>query len=247
MEKETIKSLISYGLTENEAKIYIALLQKLEASVFNIAKHTSIPRATVYITLEKMKSMNLVSSLKKNNVLYYTPENPNRLKMLLDEKQKVLTEILPILSSITDTDKEKPGVRMYTGEEGIKIALEDILETMERKHTYILLAASRSEIMKKFPKYFPVWVKRREALRIRTKLLLPESERSTAVFKKNELRDTRYIDDQFSFISTIEIYGNKIALFSLKDDEVYSIIIESGPIVKTFTQFFDLVWEKANV
>lgn len=80
MDKNVINSLVSYGLTSNEASIYVCLLRKLEASVFEIAKETGISRATVYITLEKMKELKLVSLLRKNNVQYFTPENPEDCK-----------------------------------------------------------------------------------------------------------------------------------------------------------------------
>ncbi len=246
MDNNLLKSLVSYGLTENEAKIYLALLQKVEASVFELAKATGIPRATVYITLEKMRSSTLVSSLKKNNVLYYTPENTSRLKSLLSEKQKTLEEILPELNALVDTDKEKPNTRIYVGEEGVKIVLEDILETMEAEKLHTLLAASHSEIMKYFPKYFPKWLERREALGIRSKLILPEKERGDHVFDPNELRETRFLPDAFPFEATVEIYGKKLALFSLKNNELYSIIIESRPAVEIFKQFFLFTWEHAN-
>lgn len=246
MDKKLINSLISYGLTENEARIYISLLKKLEASAFEISKDTNIPRATVYITLEKMKAEKIVSSLKKNNVQYFTPENPKALERLLEEKQKNLSEILPELNSIIDTSKESPNVHMYTGDEGVKIALDNILESMKRSNNHVLLAASQSEILDRLPKYFPEWMKRRESLSIKTKLILSELERGNGAFKPNELRETRYLPNNFIFKATVEIYGNKMAVFNLKEGEIYSIIIESEPIVQTFTQFFNFTWENAK-
>lgn len=246
MDKNLINSLISYGLTENEAVIYVCLLQKLEASVFEIAKETSIPRATVYITLEKMKKSLLVSSLRKNNVLYYTPESTSRLKKILEDKQKTLEEVLPQLNALINTDTNKPNTRIYIGHDGVKIVLEDILETMRNEKLHTLLAASRSDIVHYFPKYFPEWLKRREGLSIRTKLIIPEKERVDHVFDPNELRETRFLPTEFLFDATVEIYGNKLAFFSLRDGEVYSIIVESRPIADMFKQFFLFAWEHAN-
>jgi hypothetical protein len=148
-----------------------------------------------------------------------------------------------MLSAIINTNQDKPTVKMYTGEDGVKVVLEDILTTMQEKRTLTLLAASRSEIIQRFPKYFPKWMQRRESLNIRTKLILPESERTTTSFQTNPLRETRYLPKGFT--STIEIYGTKMAIFNLKDGEIYSIVIESGPIVQTFIQFFNTVWENA--
>lgn len=246
MAKNLIKSLISYGLTANEAAIYVCLLEKLEASVFEIAKETGISRATVYITLEKMKELKLVSLLRKNNVQYFTPENPSRLKMIADEKSSIISEILPELNAIIDTDAEKPDVRLYTGAAGVKIVLEDILETLGRAKERYLLAASRTEILERFPKYFPEWISRRERLKITTKLILPEGERETHAFEPNEFREVKYIPDIFGFKAMIEIYGNKMAVFSLKEGEIYSVVIESEPIIQTFIKFFSFAWDKAS-
>ncbi len=246
MNKNMINSLVSYGLTVNEASIYVYLLKKLEATAFQIAKETSIPRATVYITLDKMKEQKLISLLRKNNVQYYTPENPSRLKMIIEEKNSILTEILPELSAIINTEGEKPDVRMYTGASGVKIVLEDILETLQRKNDHSLSAASRSEILDRFPQYFPEWIKRREKLKIKSRLILPESERKRHSFEPNEMRELRFLPDTFGFKAMLELYGNKMAVFNLKEGEIYSIVIESEPIVQTFKQFFSFAWENAS-
>ncbi len=245
METKLEKSLISYGLTRNEAAIYVCLLRKLEAPVFDISKETGISRATVYLTLENMKNLKLVSAFRKNNVQYFTPENPSRLKMMIDEKKAVLDAVLPELSAIIDTDREKPAVRMYTGSAGVKIVLEDILETLERKNEQTLLAASRTEILDRFPGYFPEWIKRREKLNIKSRLILPESERKKHAFEVNEMREVKYVPDEFGFKAMIEIYANKMAVFNLREGEIYSIVIESEPIVQTFKQLFGFAWTNA--
>lgn len=245
MSKSTINSLIAYGLTANEAAIYVCLLRKLDASVFEIAKETGIPRPTVYITLEKMKEQKLVSLLRKNNIQYYEPENPSRLKMIIEEKNSILSSLLPELNAIIDTDVDRPDIRLYTGPSGAKIVLEDILDTLERKNLHELLAASRTEILDRFPSYFPDWVSRREKLKIKTKLLLPKSDEKKHAFEPNQLREVRYLPDNFGFRAMIEIYGTKMAVFNLKEGEIYSIIIDSEPIVQTFIQLFSFTWENA--
>lgn len=166
--------------------------------------------------------------------------------MIIEEKGNIISEILPELNSLINADTEKPNVKMYTGDDGVKIALEDILETMKKTNSHVLLAASRSEILDRLPSYFPVWMKRREKLDIRTRLILPESEKTKHIFEPNALREVRYLPDNFGFKATIEIYGNKMAIFNLKADEIYSIIIESEPVVQTFTQFFSFAWENAK-
>jgi hypothetical protein len=59
----------------------------------------------------------------------------------------------------------------------------------------------------------------------------------------NKLRETRYMPANFPLHSYMNIYGNKVAFFSIQDDEVHSLIIESPTIKESLLQFFLFSWE----
>src|SRR5690606_1977105 len=123
------KNLVEYGFSENEARIYVVLAENIELSVFDIAKKSGIPRATVYITLQKMEKKGFISSFRKNRVLHYTNESFNTLTRIAESKKQIaLEKIIPDLQSIAGTDRHRPTVKMLTGKEGIKKSFEDIIE-----------------------------------------------------------------------------------------------------------------------
>ncbi|MBI4121786.1 MAG: hypothetical protein HY461_00485 [Parcubacteria group bacterium] len=238
---EIKQALELYGFTKNETLIYINLLKQLEAPAFNIAKSTGIPRSTVYITLESLKKQGFVSQFRKNNVSYFALESPNRLISLLKQKEAVMNEIMPQIQAFTSRNIDTPVAKLYTGTDGIKSGLEDILETLKKQKTKQIYATSQPDLLKFLPKYFPNWLKQREDLGVFTKLILPENV--TNYLDSNELREVRNLPEKFPFTCSVTIYGNKLAFFSFEGNAPYCVIVESKSISEMFAQFFLFVWE----
>ncbi|MDP3989183.1 MAG: helix-turn-helix domain-containing protein [bacterium] len=238
---EIKQALEQYGFTKNETSIYIYLLKLIEATAFEIAKATGIPRSTVYITLESLKKQGFISQFRKNNVAYFAVENPNRLINSLKQKEEVIESIMPEMRALTTHNIDAPVAKLYTGINGIKIGLEDILETLKDKKIKQILATSQPELLEYLPKFFPNWLKQREDLGVFTKLILPAS--ASEYLKSNQLRDVRYLDKKFPFTSSVTIYGDKIAFFSFENSEPYSLIVKSKTVSDMFSQFFLFSWE----
>lgn len=239
--KEIITALETYGLTKNEATVYVSLLKKLESTAFEIAKQTEIPRATVYLTLDSLKKQNIISQFRKNNVAYFTPESPSQLTRLLKKKEEVLNEIMPQIRAITSQNIETPTTKLYVGLDGIKTGLEDILETLKEQKIKQIQATSQPDLLTYLPKYFPHWLKQREDLRVYTRLILPAHARN--YLSTNALREVKYLPDKFPFTCSVTIYNKKVAFFSLEGSEPYSVILESESVAHMFAQFFSFTWE----
>ena len=239
--KQIEQALKLYGFTENESAVYVTLLKKLDATAFEVAKSTEIPRATVYLTLESLRKQGFISQIRKNNVAYFTPESPNQLLQLLKRKEEIVNEVMPQIRALTGRQIDNPVAKLYVGIEGIKNGFEDILETLKEQKIKQILATSQPEMEEYLPKYFPDWLKRREDLGVFTKLILPATAQN--YLQTNPLREVRYLPEKFPFDCAITIYGNKIAFFSITDDEPYCVVIESRSIAEMFTQFFSFTWE----
>lgn len=238
---EIVRALTLYGLTKNEAAVYTALLKKLESTAFALAKETEIPRATVYLTLESLRKQGIISTFRKNNVAYFTPENPSRLAALLKTKEEILQDVMPQILAITSRGMDTPMAKLYVGIEGLKFGFGDILDTLKNMKIKQILATSQKDMLEYLPKFYPNWLQQREDLGVYTKLILPGD--SQGFLPSNELRTVRYLPEKFPFSCAITIYANKIAFFSLEEAEPYCVIVESKSIADMFTQFFLFTWE----
>lgn len=117
-----VTNLQQFGLSEKEAKIYIALLSMDKAVVSDIAKKAGVNRSTAYILLEALKERRLVSVSEKNNISYFSCEPPKRLQEIADKayvKSKSLVEtaksLAPELSKKYKGVGKRPSMRIYEG------------------------------------------------------------------------------------------------------------------------------------
>jgi hypothetical protein len=194
--------------------------------------------------LDSLKNQNLVSSWKKNNIAYFTAESPKLLIKILEEKTEMINSILPEIINMRGLDKFIPTARIYEGKEGLKIVWDDILDTAEIKGFKEIHAISHLGILNYLPRYFMNWLKRREKLGVFSYLITTKTnELSNPSMQSNHLRETRVLPSNSPMKGTIDIYGDKIAFFSLKDGQIYSIILESPTMAEMLRQFFISTWQ----
>lgn len=98
--------LVQLGLTDGEARTYLALLKTGPSTVGPIAKTAHISYSKIYEVLERLLDKGLVSVIKKNNAHQYQAVEPAQLtnyieqqEQQLQEKKKTITKMLPQLEA----------------------------------------------------------------------------------------------------------------------------------------------------
>ncbi len=238
--------LIELGLDDKQAKVYLHMLKHKKSgdlTAFLIAKGTALPRSTVYLALQELETKKLVSSYKKNNVLRYLSADPSRLSRDLEEKKDVLDSILPFLKSLSKEETHSSSVQTYTGAEGVKTVIEDIYNNPHLKGIRELHTISHPKLFEYMPKTLPKKIDYRKKLGIFTKLIAPgEFQKNTPQYYVSDShRETRFMPGK-AFEGTTIIYGNKVAFFSHRDDDVYSIIVDSPAIAEMMDHVFTSLW-----
>lgn len=74
-----VKELGALGLTEYEAKVYLALLREHPTTGYQLGKATGIPRSMVYEALGRLETRGAVLKTKEEKATYYRPIDPNTL------------------------------------------------------------------------------------------------------------------------------------------------------------------------
>src|SRR3989338_3658806 len=102
-----INQLISIGLSDNEAKVYMAILDLGQATVLEISAKAGVNRPTTYVQIESLKKMGLVSSQTKGKKQIFIAESPDQLEFVIEQEKKTveqkkeeLAKILPELINI---------------------------------------------------------------------------------------------------------------------------------------------------
>ena len=234
--------LKQFGLTEKEAKIYLALLELGVASVQKIAHKAQIARPTAYDILESLKNQNLVSVFEKGQKKQYSPTDPNIILDKTRQKSKNLEEIFPQLKALYNLPMEKPKVRFYEGVEGVRVILDEVL-----KEGRELCSIGSAEDIFGNLEFFPAFVKKRMALGIHTKVILRDSKKARERQKlgPKELREVKIIPADYQFHALMMIFSNKVAMISLTKNYV-ALLIESQELAAMQKELFRLLWENVS-
>jgi len=143
------------GLTEKEVRVYLAGLELGPSSVQEIAKAAKISRPTTYEIIKKLKEKDLFAEIKQKGKRVLVAQSPERILGLLrtqkreiEEKEREFIRIIAALEA--KYSKEKEGIKVYKGKEGLKALAE------------IISFSSTPEILIVNPKLSPIKLKERE-------------------------------------------------------------------------------------
>jgi len=238
--------LSKIGLTKNESKIYLALLNLGTAQAGQITEKSGVHRRNVYDAIDRLMEKGLISFVTVNNKKLFSPVNPRRFLELIEEKKFELDNlksdfdnIMPELE-LKAALQQKHDVRFYKGVEGLKSVYEDIIRTGK---DYIGYGPGQyiEAILKHYFKHF---VNKRIKSRIRLMLIYDEASRNTV--KVNALSDVRYIPDQYSSRAALRIYGDKVALLLLSEEDPLAIVIKNKAISDGYRKYFEIMWKAAK-
>ncbi len=239
MENEK-KLLVDYGLRETEAEIYIVCLRFGSSTVYKIAEKVRLPKSTVYDTLKSLHEKGLVTFIIKSGVKYFEAVDPDKLINILEEKKAKISEAIPKLKEIQDKVVEKPEVNIYYGKEGLKTILQDVLKTKKDFH----IIGNFGEFEEYFDFYSSLFVKQRVKEGIVCKLIEEKSKNNLELKKKDkkEKRITKFLDGIQDLKSEVYIYGDKIALLTLMEEEPVGVVIKNKEMAKLMKFIFEKVW-----
>lgn len=245
-----LQELQDFGLSEKEARVYLAGLELGKATADELAKQAKVNRSTTYVQIESLAKKGLMSSYDEGKKTYFAPESPEYLKRLFEKqagdlasKQKELEKLLPNLSKMFETAGERPRVRFFEGKEGLITMREEFLKTKEKEIIVVYSFDALSGVFNAEER--KEYVEKRKKMKIKIKALYTKIEGKIEV-EKTEFTESRKIPENiFPINADIVIYGDRMAVMGLKE-KLMGVIIESADMANSFRSIFNLAWEGAE-
>lgn len=241
---QKLNLLKQLGFNEKEAEVYLSLLELGEATIKNIADNSVIPRTSLYTPIKTLTNKGVVEFYKRKGRNYYVAIAPEKLLRLEQNKIKLLEDNIVYLNTKRATNLPKPKIKFYEGKEGIKILLDEILDE-KRPFSAITCIEYMNEVARD---YFDDFIQKRIEQRLVVNLLTNKSEASQKLKNTDasEFRETRFVPQKYTFNTANYIFGNKIAILSLKQKPIVGILVEDENVAQTHKMYFDLIWKMAS-
>lgn len=257
MNEDLIKQIEELGLSNKEARVYIANLMLGAAGVQQIADTSGIKRVTTYVILESLVNLGLVSQTNKAKKTLFNAESPTNLQRLLEKKEQSLAEqkdqlkaLIPDLKSLKGLPKDNPQVKFYDGADSIQTLNKAFFSQSMKAGSSISYGISNLDLLYKYLPQIqdtganPV---RMEA-GVKSKFIYTASNGPILHSTDTQAnRESRFVPkDKYSLECDISISGNLVAMLSLGGNSPIGISIESEQIANGMRSVFDLAWETAE-
>ncbi|OGG47628.1 hypothetical protein A3D66_01305 [Candidatus Kaiserbacteria bacterium RIFCSPHIGHO2_02_FULL_50_9] len=247
-----IKTLTDFGLSEKEAKMYLALLELEVATVNEAARTAGVNRSSAYVVLESLKKQGFVNMSGDKKIQQYVAASPEILLKVAEDSVKkhagVLDDIkitVPELKALHKDTKHRPKVQMFEGKQGVWKAYFDPLIT--EKVSDLRVFADAARIFKHLPDF-----QKQDSERGRRGIMMyainPATKELFELMKHEQPHPPSEIalipPEKYQFSSDMCIYGNKVVFVSPVEE--FGIVIESKEIADMLRNSFDLAWEEAK-
>ena len=236
------------GLSEKEAKVYLAALELGQSPVQKIAAKAKVNRATTYVILEGLMKKGIITTFEQGKKRYFVAEAPQSLKNIigqqqqeLNQKENLLGSLLPELNSVYNALPNKPVVRFYEGKEGLKSMRNEFLQMRSKEACLIYSPHAVNGIFT--DEEIQEHRERRIKAGIKTRAIYCDKRSDKLQVHLSDIR--RVPETHFPFTSDVTIWEDKVMVASLKGS-VSGVIIQSQAISDTFRSIFNLAFEAAG-
>lgn len=240
------KELEELGLSPNEAKIYVALIEIGQASVPRISLKTGVHKRNVYDTIPRLLKKGLIYQIAESKEVKYAAVEPAKLEDIIWEKEAKLNSILPLLNDQFKKTKTNEAVYIYKGVEGFKNYLRDILKVGEDVYFVGAKGGWFDEGLKTFIRKFLNQAKKKgikyyhifdSAVKEQAPELLPLLG-----------KPYKFLPSKYSTTGAIDIFGDHIVTFSglhVKDitDDVTLVVIINKELADCYRTWFKFIWD----
>ncbi|HII16307.1 TPA: hypothetical protein HA361_00160 [Candidatus Woesearchaeota archaeon] len=238
MHEETLAKI---GMTQNESKVYLALLKLGMTPAQPLVRESGLHRSRVYEVLEKLQAKGLASHVVKNFKKYFQAVAPDKLLSYLDEQREAVSKILPALQNMQGIKREEIQAHIYSGKEGVKSIHAEMLK--EGKDIYVF--GAKGLIFSEMQYFIPNFERERLRKGMKFISLWDNKEVKEKLYKNRtrELSNGKILPNGFSSKSGVNIFGDKVAIFLWNEKKHPSgFLIDNKDVADTFRKWFNLVY-----
>lgn len=244
------KLLMSFGLSQNQARAYRALVFKKSLRPSQLTKLISESRSNCYALLDRLVELGLATKTDENKKFTYYPTSPVSLKTLLDQKlEKIeqqlhtLDKRLPQMLSEYHAGGNQPRVTHYKGKKELGTMYVQQMEQAGRELYFIRSKADIPyfglKVMESLRMLAPKYKKRRFGI---TPILInaPLDNRKDAA--AGGLKRAWIKGEEYTAPVEWAVSGDTVQAILLKD-EGYGVSIDHPEIAESLRQIMKLLYE----
>lgn len=245
---ELATKLQAVGLTDKQAKVYVAALFLGPSPVQKIAQQADVKRATTYVILDELEKMGLVSESTQGNKTVFVAEKPEAIDRFLDNMEKGIAarkkELQNLMPDLQKTSRKEgnatPVVRFYKGTEGSHELSKYLLRKAKKGSSlYAVVNLDKAQVAD--PKFRAGQLRVKKG--ISAKVIYYSTGENEELVKSSPERLRVSKPSSKEFTAEFNIYPDSMSMITYSGKDTVGVLIESADIVETMRQIFELAFD----
>jgi len=236
------------GLTENEAKVYVALIKTGNTTSSKVVSTARISSGKIYETLDKLYQKGFISISNVNGIKHFQTTNPESILNYLEEQKKALNqkeeELKKIIPNIVSLQKETEfKSEILVGVRGIKPLIEKLFAEAKNSILAMGIRGDKKTTYNNF--WWHLTNEEIEKKNKKAKYLFIENK--SKYFKQHQkLKNVESKTLESISPAAIDIIDNHVLILTYEENELHCVHINSEPIAKSFKSFFENLWKQGK-
>ncbi|MFH1750515.1 MAG: helix-turn-helix domain-containing protein [Candidatus Micrarchaeota archaeon] len=247
MEKNILSKLERLGLTRNESKVYLALLEIGPTTTKAIIERTRVHTSKVYESLERLIGKGLANFVVEANRKKFQATDPESIIGFLEDRQadiedekNLVRDMLPELRSVGIPSIQQSAT-VFSGLKGFKAMLNNMLKEIGHNGNYDAFASSK--LREEVGPYWLHFQMKKKKMGIKSRCIWDEKIRSQRDYLKEYFGKGRFVPEgSFNSPADVFIYADKVLLVSYASEPIFAVLIQSEGMAKGYRELFNTLW-----
>lgn len=239
------QELRDFGLSDNEVKIYLALLRADKIGATELARQTGFARPYVYDILQRLQEKGVAGTVVHNQKRCFTAISPQQLIELGKQRLEALQKISEQLEKIRVQPTQDVHVELQTGKFVFRTLLNDILINLKKGDEALFYGIDDDFLIQTDPLIKPrldQYLAKIVRTGITERLIAKEGNK---ILSQAKTTTYRFLPEESIGNLSFVTYADRLAIF-IWGEPYYLIFIKNKNVAQSYRKQFDMLWEKAK-
>ena len=240
MDPEVLEGI---GLSPNESKVYLTLLEIGSGTAGDISKKGKINRSNVYEVLERLLKKGLVSYILSGRTKYFESARPESLMRYAKEKLNVLEEKMDELKLVSSLNEKGSEAQIF---QGVKAFMNINYNWFEYNSPVYIFGIPKDVVDKHLRFNIDQWHKERISKKIEMKHIYNADAKDRVKYLNTlEHTEARCLPERFNSDVETCVVGSEVLLVFWQKP-VLMVQIKNEKIASSYKNYFKLLWAHAK-
>lgn len=243
--KEVLRHLEELGLSDKEARVYLALLPRQDTGTSNLIRAAGLHGQFVYMALERLEELGLARHVVQNGRKKFSANPPERILALVEEKKLAARAVVRQLHE-QFAGKHEQSFEVFQGDSAFVAHEFALLEAMSEGASIDIIGGAGDKYVEMLGHEMNDYERRRIEKQVKVRYISTSGNQNylKIMAQQRSFFEYHVFPQAQSGVDT-NIYSDRL-VFNMFGSPVVSFAFVNKEISAGYKQFFEVLWNMSS-